>query len=204
MTELNLDNMPAFDGYLPWVRQDIFKEFPELKYLGEISERIYGCSHFLTVKSDLLYPYLRYAAHLRAAITELVSISEFCKKEYGKESPLFIDNSSLPLLHFFKLLRVVNYHLSSFKSSTVAGLFQLQDTESGDATSSPFTVEFFIISNCSPELFFNCDNMQHYHASQFNDLLKLVDETQNQYGIFHVLECGLKQYCALIRDHMAV
>lgn len=87
------------------------QEYPLLINKGDITQRIYGCSNFLNYKVDENNPFLVESAHLRAALNEFVSISEMIKASTDTNiNRLTIENSNLPLLHFFKLLREVNFH----------------------------------------------------------------------------------------------
>ncbi|HKR07086.1 MAG TPA: hypothetical protein VJY62_20785 [Bacteroidia bacterium] len=111
MTILDLNKLPQISNITGVLKCDPFQEFPELKDLGEISERIYGCGLFNGSKQDKKYPDFSEKAHLRAALTELVSISEMLKNQFPA---ITIDNTDLPLLYFFKELRVTNFHVKTF------------------------------------------------------------------------------------------
>ena len=62
--------------------------------------------------------------------------------------------NGLPLLHFFKELRVTNFHLKTFNPYKVRGKAVVVDTTTGEVNSDVLDVEHFIIDNCNVEFIF--------------------------------------------------
>ena len=122
---LDLNKLPEISYTRGLLQYYPFQEFPELKNLEEVSERIYGCGLFNAAKTDEKYPYFSEKAHIRAALNEFVSISEMLKKDFPN---ITIDKTDIPLLHFFKELRVTNFHLKTFSPSTIKGTAVMYDS----------------------------------------------------------------------------
>lgn len=201
MTRLDLTKLPQISDSTGFLKYDPFDEFPELKGLNEISERIYGCAHFNIAVTDVKYPTYSEKAQLRATLNEFVSISEILTKKYPD---ITIDKTDLPILHFLKELRVTNFHLKTFTPKIVKGKLVLVNTTTGEKNLGEFEVEHFIIENCNLDLFSENYNYKKYYSSlEFEKTVEWVDENQKAFGITHIVEAALKQYCELIKNTVA-
>src|ERR1700676_2989679 len=110
MTNLELNNFPTVENMIPMLNFNHLHEFPALFDKSDISQRIYGCSNFLHFKSDENYPLYLEGASIRAALNEFVSLNEMVKLSPKLNIRMkSIENLDIPLLHFFKLLREVNF-----------------------------------------------------------------------------------------------
>lgn len=196
MQYLDLNKLPNISNSIGFLKYDVFQEFPELKDLGEVSERIYGCNHFSGGQPDEKYPYFSEKAHLRASLNEFISVSETITYPNLK-----IENTDFPLFHFLKELRVSNFHLKTFTPKKVAGKAVLLNSISGEISSEEFEVKHFIIENCHLDLFTSNRNYQKYYStSEFQTTVAWVDEKQKVWGITHIVEAALRQYCEVIKN----
>jgi hypothetical protein len=199
MTAINLNKLPIISNEKGWLKYDPFQEFPELKNLGEISERIYGCAHFNGGKADGIYPEFAEKAYLRASLEELVSLSEMLKRKCPEIS---IENTDLPILHFFKELRVTNFHLKSSNSHKITGRAVIVNSITNERNSEEFDVNNLVIENCSIDLFTDNKNyVKYYNSAEFKETVKWVEEHQKIWGVSHIIESALKQYCEQIKQH---
>lgn len=195
MRSLDLSKFPTIPHCQGILKYEIFDDFPELTKLGDISERIYGCSLFIGGEKDNKYPFLSEKAHLRAALNEFVSISEMLKVNYPD---LAIEKTDYPLFHFLKELRVTNFHLKSIipGNSKSRAYSQSLDKE--------IEMNPFIIADCNIKLFeSNTNYSKHYKASNFHETVNWVAENQIQWGINCIIEETLKQYCFLIKSDIS-
>ncbi len=198
MTRLDLNKFPEISYKRGLLKYDPFVDFPELKNIGEVSERIYGCSRFNGGEFDNIYPKFVEKAYLRAAINEFVSISEMLKNNH---SDITIEKSDIPLFHFIKELRVTNFHLQSIKHSSVINKFVIYNSTSDITNQDEYEMENMIISNCDISLFENNKNFaRHYDTFEFKKTIEWVEEKQRIWGISYIIEASLKQYCELIKD----
>jgi hypothetical protein len=199
MTKLNLEEFPIIRNSISLLAFDHLKNYPHLDNLGDISERIYGCSMFLYYKTDRhKYPFY-VSASLRAALNEFVSLSEMLKA--SNESSLrdiSIEKVNLPLFHFFKLLREVNFHLNSLKHSKTTTEVVNFNIETGKIKDEVYTLTPSIIDSLEISLFKDSNNLKHYNFTEFNLVVNWVNTNQNHWGIFHILDLALRQYCDLI------
>jgi hypothetical protein len=69
VTHLNLNNFPTIENSIGVLAFNHLEEFPLLANLGDITQRIYGCSNFLYYKIDEKNPFWVESAYLRAALT---------------------------------------------------------------------------------------------------------------------------------------
>lgn len=198
MTKLDLNKLPNIENKIGVLRFDPLKEFPALKELGEISERIYGAANFNGAKPDENYPLYAEKSHFRAALSEFVSISEMVKL---KSHDLRIDNLDLPLLHFFKELRVTNFHIKSFIPSIQSTNMTWPGVNYPDDRPYEFQYKFLTIDNCDLCLFKDNNNYNNFYKNDtFHSVINWVNEKQGILGITHVFEAALKQYCKLLDE----
>ena len=195
MVNLDIDNLPIIKNQISILRKIPFDKFPKLKELGAISERIYGCWNFNSynnVDNDL--PYFKEKAYLRATLNEFVSISEILKEKYIDIS---IEKTNIPLLHFFKELRVTNFHIKTFVPNTIKSTVLLTNKE--EVTNENFELELFVIENCDIELFFsNFNYIKYYSSVEFEQIVNWVNKNQYIWGINYIIDFALNQYCELI------
>lgn len=198
MTKLDLNKLPEITNSTGLLKYNPFQEFPELINLGEVSERIYGCSLFNYGEKDEKYPNFSEKAHLRAALNELVSISEMLKKLHNN---ITIENSNLPILHFFKELRVTNFHLKTFNPTHIKGTFLVYNSTTGIINPNHYEAEHYIINDCNTTLFADNNNfLKHYNTQEFITTIEWVNHHQRIWGISHIIEAALRQYCLLIKN----
>ncbi len=200
MKKIKLMNLPKIENRASILFIDPLKEFPKLIELGEISERISSTAFYLQNISDKSNQLVAENRHFRAALTEFASISELLKLKYKN---LSIENLEYPLLHFFKELRVTNFHIKSFKTSLVekkmiwSGVYYPNDQE------YEFIHSFLIIENCNIELFTSNKNfIKYYNHFAFHSTINWVNENQQILGIKHVFNAALVQYCELIIEKL--
>jgi hypothetical protein len=192
LQKIDLGKLPVILDNRSILKYNPFFEFPKLIHLGAISERIYGCNYFISDLSDEAYPTYLEKANLRASINDLVSISEL----YERESTLKIDNTDIPLLHFFKELRITNFHIGTFNSTNIENSVRFLDSDIIVNTSH------LIIQNCDIELFQNNNNYKNrYSSDEFHKTINWVNENQKKWGINLIVEEALKQYCYLINNN---
>lgn len=200
MTTLDLNKLPKIENRIGVLRFDPLKEFPALKDLGEISERIYGAAEFNGTKPDENYPLLAEKASFRAALSEFVSISEMLKQNHDN---LRIDNLDVPLLHFFKELRVTNFHIKSFSPVIQSTTMTWPGVNYPEDKPFEFEYKFLTIGNCNIELFRNNQNYSRfYNNDAFHKVIDWVNEKQDILGITHIFEAALNQYCTLINENV--
>ncbi|MCF8256683.1 MAG: hypothetical protein K9J06_03970 [Flavobacteriales bacterium] len=200
MAHLDLTKLPVVSNRVSLLRYNPFDEFPSLADLGEISERIYGCNKFTSGKSDEDYPTFLEKANLRAALNELVSLSEMLRAKYPNA---IIDKTDLPLLHFFKELRVTNFHIKTFNYGTTEGETVLIGSD-GVVGKETYPSSYFIIADCNLNLFTdNLNYKKHYNSHEFERTVEWVATNQEIWGIAHLVEVGLRQYCELIENTIA-
>lgn len=196
MTNLNLNLFPVIENSIGFLAFEHLKEYPQLNNLGDISERIYGCSKFLyynTAEKNYLFSE---SATLRAALNEFVSLSEMLKASNDIIlKNLAIEKVSIPLFHFFKLLREVNFHLNSLQHSKTKTAVKNFNTETGVIDDNIITLTPLIIDRLDITLFQNSNNLKHYDISQMTQVTNWVNTNQYQWGIFHILDIALRQYC---------
>jgi len=201
MTELDLNKFPIIENIHGILVYQPFKEFPELKNLGDISERIYGCGKFLSVKSDTDYPFYSELVTLRAFLSEFTSLSEMLRQNHRNELKILsIENTKYPLFHFLKLLREVNFHLVSVSGGKVTQTYRMQNIETGEIHPTTYQLEHSIIENCTFNLFENSFNVKHYHKHQLIIVIDWINFQQHEYGIFRIFEETLRQYCRLLSN----
>lgn len=200
MAHLDLAKLPVVSDRVSLKRYEPFDEFPSLAELGEISERIYGCNRFINTKPDEDFPTFLEKANLRAALNEFVSLSEMLRSKY----PIaIIDKTDLPLLHFFKELRVTNYHIKTFKYGTTEGETVLIGSE-GVIGKEKYPSSYLIIADCNLNLFSdNFNFMKHYDTTEFEKTVEWVATNQEIWGIAHLVEVAIRQYCELIENTIA-
>lgn len=202
MTLLDLNKFPTVENSIGWLAFDHLKEYPLLTDLGDITQRIYGCSNFLNYKIDENNPFLVESAHLRAALNEFVSISEMIKASTNtKINLLTIENSKLPLLHFFKLLREVNFHLNSLKYNKTTTDVKNFCPATGEIGNEVFTFTHSIIDQLNASIFTNSKNLKYYDFEQIKTIAEWVNLKQYKWGIFHILDLALRQYCEEIEKN---
>lgn len=196
MTLLDLNKFPKVEDSIGWLAFNHLQEYPLLTNKGDITQRIYGCSNFLYYKADENNPFLVESAHLRAALNEFVSISEMIKASTDtKINRLTIENSNLPLLHFFKLLREVNFHLNSFQYDKTTTDVQSFCTTTGIIDDKVFTLTHCIIDQLNASIFHKSKNIKYYDVEQMATITEWVKMKQYKWGIFHILDLALRQYC---------
>ncbi len=197
MAILDLNKLPDIDNIKGILKYDPFDEFSELKNLGEISERIYGCALFNGGGTDDKYPHYLEKAYLRAALNEFVSISEMLKKH---PPCIVIDKTDYPLFHFFKELRVTNFHIKTFMPNNIKGTAKIVNRTTGKTTLKDLIdIVNFIIEDCNLKLFSDNENYKrHYATEEFKKTVEWVEQNQRIWGINHIIEAALKQYCQLI------
>lgn len=198
MKALDLKKLPLISDIRSILKYDPFKEFPELIDHGDVSERIYGCGIFNGGQKDKKYTFFSEKAHLRAALGEFVSISEMLKMN---DPDLTIESSDIPLLHFFKELRVTNFHLRSISPNTIKDKYVMCDKSSSTTDSEEFEIESFIISDCNISLFSQNNNyLRNYNSTEFRETIYWVAEQQKIWGITYIIELALRQYCEIIKN----
>jgi hypothetical protein len=112
-----------------------------------------------------------------------------------------IDKLDIPLLHFFKLLREVNFHLTSLAQHSVENEVTTFDTRTGEISDNKFKLQHPVISNCDSSMFKNSKNIKYYDSRKIADVVEWVKENQNTWGIFHLLDLALRQYCIEIEKY---
>jgi hypothetical protein len=199
MALLDLNKFPMVENSIGWLAFNHLQEYPSLINKGDITQRIYGCSNFLYYKIDDKNSFSVESAYLRAALNEFVSISEMIKVSTDlKLNKLTIENSDLPLLHFFKLLREVNFHLNSFQYNKTTSEVQSFDVTTGEIDKKVFTLRNIVINQLNVSIFKNSKNIKHYDLTQMSTVTEWVNDKQYQWGIFHILDLALRQYCIKI------
>jgi len=202
VTLLDLNKFPTVENSIDWLAFNHLQEYPLLTNKGDITQRIYGCSNFLYFNADEKYPFFIESAYLRAALNEFVSISEMIKASSNtKINSLTIENSDLPLLHFFKLLREVNFHLNSLQHNKITTDVKTLNTTTGEIDDKVYTLTHTTIDNLSVSIFKNSKNIKHYDSTQMNYIITWVNKNQFRWGIFHILDLALRQYCAEIEKY---
>lgn len=196
MAVLDLNKIPTIENSIGWLAFNHLQKFPLLNNRGDITLRIYGCSRFLYFTVDEKQPFFVESAYLRAALNEFVSISEMLKASTDQEiKKLTIENSDLPLLHFFKLLREVNFHLNSPHHSITTNEVNSFNTVTGKIEDEVFTLSHTVIDNLDISIFNNSKNIKHYDLKQITEITTWVRNNQYKWGIFHILDLALRQYC---------
>lgn len=202
MTLLDLNKFPTVENSIGWLAFNHLKEYPLLTNMGDITQRIYGCSNFLNYKIDDDNPFLVESAHLRAALNEFVSISEMIKVSSDtKINRLSIENSKFPLLHFFKLLREVNFHLNSPKYNKTTSDVKSFCPATGEIGNEVFAFTHCIIYQLNASIFHKSKNLKYYDLAQIKIITDWVDTKQYKWGIFHILDLTLRQYCEEIEKY---
>lgn len=203
MTSLDLNKFPEIENSIGLLVFDHLKEFPTLKNLGDITQRIYGCSTFLysgksSDKDDYI---LSRSASLRAALNEFVSLSEMLKASNTQNlKNLAIEKMDYPLFHFFKLLREVNFHLNSLQHSHSITNVRNYNTTTGEIDENIITLKPLIIDSLNASLFQHSRNLKFYDINQIATITDWVNTNQYQWGIFYILDIALRQYCTELLD----
>jgi hypothetical protein len=201
MTNLDLNNFPTVENMIPMLNFNHLHEFRSLYDNSDISQRIYGCSNFLHFKSDENYPLYLEGASIRAALNEFVSLNEMIKVSPNLNIRMkSIENLDIPLLHFFKLLREVNFHLNSIGHGKTKVSVRNIDTESGKIADKIFSFHFTIIENLEIGIFRNLFNFKKYDSAQIEVVVLWIKENQYTWGINHLLDLALRQYCVEIEN----
>ncbi|HKR07085.1 MAG TPA: hypothetical protein VJY62_20780 [Bacteroidia bacterium] len=78
----------------------------------------------------------------------------------------------------------------------------MYDSTTEKINSNEFEVENFIIDNCNIALFESNSNYSKFYKTQeFEKTIEWVDVNQRIWGISHVIEATLRQYCELIKKY---
>jgi hypothetical protein len=204
MTTLNLNKFPAIEHVHGLLWYDPFREFPDLDKLGDISERIYGCAHFIGASSDEKYPFFSENKTLRAFLNEFSSLSEILKDhDQSLFHNLAIEKTDFPVFHFLKLLRNVNFHVKSISGGSISYQATLYNTTTHERYGDEMTITNYIIADCNLTLLKNARDIKHYNQQEMQDTIEWIDRTQKQYGFSDILEAALRQYCKLINHAIA-
>ncbi len=204
MTNLDLSKFPEIETIHGLLLYDPFKEFETISQLGDISERIYGCSTFLATHPDEKYPFFSEKAYLRGFVNEFSSLNEILKAHANIElQNISIEKTDYPLFHFIKLIRNINFHIKSIKAghSTFQAVYVNKITK--EESEEEFTINRFIIDECNIELLKAARDFRHYKTSDLQKTLEWIETNQKVYGINGILEEALRQYCRLIINTVA-
>ncbi len=204
MTHIDLNKFPTVEKVHGFLKYDPFTEFPSLANLGDISERIYGCTRFVFEKADKKYPNWSENANLRAFLNEFSSLNEMLKKS---SQPLLrkisIEKIDYPILHFLKLLRNVNFHIKSITGGNTSFQATIINKTTNKRVGEEITITLYFITNCDFTLFQNANDIRHYELVDIQKTIEWVDAKQKEHGIYYVFEAALRQYCKLIDSTVA-
>jgi len=201
MTLLDLNKFPEFENVQGFLKYNPFEEFPELINLGDISERIYGCAEFIWTTGDKQHPFWLENLTLRAFLNEFASLNEMIKASQNEKiRNLAIENVDIPLFHFFKLLRNVNFHVKSSRGGNTEFEARFQNKKTGVVHGDLMKIKRYIISDCSLILLKTARDIRYYDESDIQYIIDWVNYYQMKQGISNILEETLRQYCKLLKS----
>jgi hypothetical protein len=199
MTNLDLNKFPEIENFHGLLKYNPLEEFPELAGLDDITQRVYGCAHFIVYSPASDFPYLSENANTRAYLNEFASLNEILKSHNRAEfRRLAIEQTDYPLFHFFKLLRNANFHIRTLLGGAISYQGSILNSQNGVVVEKDLTFTSFVIENCNLTLLENVRDIKHYEKSQIEKTIQWVNNKQNISGISYVLEANLRQYCKLI------
>jgi hypothetical protein len=198
---LDFTKVPTFEKSVSILKRDVFERFPDLVSIDDISERIYGCCRLNLRNSDIKFPMYLEKVNLRSSINELVSISEIIKENrLDKFQEAIIEKTDIPMLHFFRILRAINFHINSIDSSFCEIETNWVNNVTGlDVPDSTMTYKLLIISNCDFYLLKKSIMSNKYKNEELEFLANWVNTHQKIWGINYLVELTLYQMCELIR-----
>lgn len=200
MTSISLHKFPDFENKYGLLKYNPFEEFPQLANLGDISERIYGCSEFIGSDGDNDFPFWRENVTIRSFLNEFASLNEMLKDSQDQNMRnISIERLDYPLFHFLKLLRNVNFHVKSTIGSKTEFKARLINRVTGEVHGEVMNISRYIIKDCTLDLLKSARDYKHYSESDILEIIDWFNARQLEQGVSNILEEALRQYCVLIK-----
>ncbi|HYD22120.1 MAG TPA: hypothetical protein VEB40_11640 [Flavipsychrobacter sp.] len=205
MKNLDFDLLPDIPKAFPLLLEFGAGKYPVLNRLGYLNERINACYHFLFTLFHEKDTNFR-AAYFRAALNEFVGISQIFK-EYnsGGLDEIITDNLPYPLIHFFKLLRDVNFHITTIQHNSwdvQFALVNLSKPNQERENSEYYLASLSVIDYEDLQYIKSTRNAKHYEAPDLARIINWVEIMQRKNGINYLFSLAIDQYCSVIAEYL--